>query len=222
MNDQLPSDPVTNPPDTQMPGQPMATPAMSDNGMPLASDHTTDGLSAASTPPSSMPPAPVADPQDSLPTQSMASTPEAAESLEDQNIFYLLGVDDGTEEQKSQFLDELQQVIWEDFLDTDVKLLLTEAEMQELERLEATKPDAKMEEQEEVIVYLEKLIPDLEDILLEKALGLKADLFRERIAGMREYHAANPQALTTVSEAEQLMNQEKWLSAARLLNTIAE
>lgn len=143
-----------------------------------------------------------------------------SEKLEDQNIFYMLGVTDGTEEQKNQFLDELQQVIWEDFLDEDVKLLLTQEEQVELDKLKAAKPDTKLEEQEEVIVYLEKLIPDLEDILLEKALELKADLMKERVAGMRELYKDKPEYLTKINEAEQMINEEKWLAAAQALNSI--
>jgi len=149
------------------------------------------------------------------------STPApTSEKLEDQNIFYMLGVTDGTEEQKNQFLDELQQVIWEDFLDEDVKLLLTQEEQAELDKLKAAKPDAKLEEQEEVIVYLEKLIPDLEDILLEKALELKADLMKERVAGMRELYKDKPEHLTKIDEAERMMGEEKWLSAAQTMNSI--
>lgn len=143
-----------------------------------------------------------------------------SEKLEDQNIFYMLGVTDGTEEQKNQFLDELQQVIWEDFLDEDVKLLLTQEEQTELDKLKATKPDAKLEEQEEVIVYLEKLIPDLEDILLEKALELKADLMKERVTGMQELYKDKPEHLAKIDEAERMIGEEKWLSAAQELNSI--
>lgn len=154
------------------------------------------------------------------PVTSDSSPAPTSEKLEDQNIFYMLGVTDGTEEQKNQFLDELQQVIWEDFLDEDVKLLLTQEEQVELDKLKVAKPDAKLEEQEEVIVYLEKLIPDLEDILLEKALELKADLMKERVAGMRELYKDKPEHLTKIDEAERMMGEEKWLSAAQVLNSI--
>ena len=154
------------------------------------------------------------------PSDSGSNPLPSSEKLEDQNIFYMLGVTDGTEEQKNQFLDELQQVIWEDFLDEDVKLLLTQEEQSELDRLKAAKPDAKLEEQEEVIVYLEKLIPDLEDILLEKALELKADLMKERVAGMRELYKDKQDVLMKIDQADQLMVEEKWLSAAKTLNSI--
>lgn len=144
-----------------------------------------------------------------------------SESLEDQNIFFLLGVNDGSEEDKEKFLDELQQVIWEDFLEFDVKLLITNDEYTEFKKL-LDEPSANdLEKQEKLVVYLEKLVPDLEEIMLEKALELKGDMFKERIAGMKEYHTANPDALSNIDRAEFMMAENKWRSAAELLNSIS-
>ncbi|MFZ1721008.1 MAG: hypothetical protein WAU07_00730 [Microgenomates group bacterium] len=144
----------------------------------------------------------------------------SSEELQDQNIFDLLGVKDGSPEQREQFLDELQQVIWEDFLENDARLLLTEDEMSQLKVILEKSTDNSLEQQEEVVVFLEKLIPDLEDIMLEKALDLKADLFKERIIGTREYIAADPSKLHIVDQAEQQMQQNKWHTASKTLDTI--
>ena len=133
---------------------------------------------------------------------------------------FMLGVKDGTNEQREEFLDELQQVIWQDFLDYDVKLLLTQEEYQEFENLLKKQAGASLEQQEELVVYLEKLIPELEEIMLEKALELKADLFRERITGMREYYANQADIMQKLQRAEELITQERWYSAAVLLNEI--
>lgn len=160
--------------------------------------------------------------QDTAQVPSQAQQPQMlSESLEDQNIFFLLGVTDGSEEDKEKFLDELQQVIWEDFLEYDVKLLITNDEYTEFKKL-LDEPSANdLEKQEKLVVYLEKLIPDLEEIMLEKALELKGDMFKERIAGMKEYHAANQDALDTINQAELMMAENKWRSAADVLNSIA-
>jgi hypothetical protein len=143
-----------------------------------------------------------------------------SQTLEDQNIFFLLGVSDGTDQEKEAFLDELQQVIWEDFLENDVELLVTEEEMTELKTIMAQKELNNLELQEKIIVYLEKLIPDLEEIMLEKALELKEDMVRERIAGMRTYHASNAEALTKLNQAETEMGNNQWRTAAELLNSL--
>lgn len=142
------------------------------------------------------------------------------ESLEAQNIFELLGVNDGSDDEKEKFLDELQQVIWEDFLEKDVELLVTSEEKQKVDEILAKQDLSELEKQEQLVVYLEKLIPDLEEIMLEKALDLKRDLFKERIAGFKEYYAGNEQSLAEVNRAESLINQDKWKSASQAMNSI--
>ncbi|HYD34691.1 MAG TPA: hypothetical protein VD999_01345 [Vitreimonas sp.] len=149
-----------------------------------------------------------------------APRPTISQALEDQNIFHLLGVMDGSDEDKEAFLDELQQVIWEDFLEKDVELLVTEEELDELKKMMLKKDVTEVQRQEEMITYLSKLIPDLEEIMLEKALELKEDMVRERINGMRQYFAGNPGALGQLDQAEQLINDDQWRDAAEVLNAI--
>ncbi len=152
--------------------------------------------------------------------QATVSASTTSETLEDQNIFYLLGVEDGTNEQKETFLDELQQVIWEDFLENDVQLLLTKEEHEQLQQMTNNDTKKPLMEQEAVVVFLEKLIPDLEEIMLEKALELKADLVKERIAGLKDLHSGKTDVLQKIQESESLVTQDRWLSAARLLNSL--
>jgi hypothetical protein len=150
---------------------------------------------------------------------SKPSSMPVSQTLEDQNIFTLLGVD-GSNEEKEAFLDELQQVIWEDFLDRDVELLITDEEMVGLKAI-LDKKELKVEDQqEEVLVYLDKLVPDLEAIMLEKALELKEDMVRERVAGMKEFYAGNQESLDKLNKAEAMMNDGQWKDAADLLNSI--
>jgi len=159
---------------------------------------------------------PAAQPATSQPSKT------TSQALEDQNIFYLLGVDDGTEDEREEFLDELQQIIWEDFMESYVELLITEEEMTGLEKVQ-DKADLKEEEkQEEMVVYLEKLVPDLEDIMLEKALELKEDMVRERIAGMKEYFVQKPDKIVQLDKAGSLIDDDKWRDAAELLNSMQE
>lgn len=143
-----------------------------------------------------------------------------SETLDSQNIFELLGVMDGSEQEKDAFLDQLQQVIWEDFLENDVRLLLTKAEATELQALLEKDNQSEADRQEAAVLFLEKLIPDLEGIMLEKALDLKREMVFERIAGMRELHGGKPEVLAKITEAEVLFKQEKWQSGARVLNAV--
>lgn len=162
-------------------------------------------------------------PSQAAPVTSQPATSTSnsqSETLEDQNIFFLLGVRDGTDQQKEAFLDELQQVIWEDFLEFDVKLLITSDEMTQLQELLNSQTDKDLEKQEKIVIFLEKLIPDLEDIMLEKALELKEEMVRERASGLRQYYAEKPDKLQRIGEAEQLMDAGKWYSAAHLMNSL--
>jgi hypothetical protein len=150
---------------------------------------------------------------------SSGASPDS-EDLEAQNIFEMLGVQDGTEEEREAFLDELQQVIWEDFLENDVKLLITGEEQAELDGImqQADLPD--LERQEQIIVFLEKLVPDLEEIMLEKALELKAELFKERVMGTRDFFQGDAEKLQGLDAVSSLVDQGKWRSAASQLNAM--
>jgi hypothetical protein len=172
----------------------------------------------ASAPDPITPPAPVAPPTSVVTPPSEKKSSD--ESLQDQNIFFLLGVDEGGDDAKEAFLDELQQVIWEDFIENDTKMLISEEEMTQLRQLMA-KGDSQ-DLQEEMVVYLEKLIPDLEEIMLEKALELKEDMVWERISGMRVYYVGKPESLTKIDEAEQLAKEGQWHQAAEVLNAISK
>lgn len=168
-----------------------------------------DGVADAYTPPQ----APVA------PAIAPANTSNP-QGLGEQNIFAMLGVSDGTEAQKEAFLDELQQVIWEDFLENDVELLISSEDYAKMKELLQDRQSVDLEQQEKIVVFLEKLIPDLEDIMLEKALALKGDMFKERIAGMRQFFAGKTEELSKIDQAEQLMQQDQWYAASELLNTM--
>ena len=160
-------------------------------------------------------------PPSDTPTPTPTPTPaSSSEALEDQNIFELLGVSDGTDEEKEAFLLELQRVLWDDFLQYDVQLLITKEEYAELQvqRDSKTTPEEK---EEAVVVYLEKLIPDLEEIMLEKALELKGDMVRERINGLRELYANEPEKITQLDAAATQVEAGTWRAAATTLNSIA-
>jgi len=129
-----------------------------------------------------------------------------------------LGVSDGKDEEKEAFLDELQEVIWEDFVENDVKMLLSEEQLAKLNEIQ--KKGQTREVQEEMLVYLEELLPDLEDIMMDKALELKEDMVLERISGMKEFYSGNQVALDQVAEAERLISENKWADAGSVLNSI--
>ncbi len=166
------------------------------------------------------PAAPVTPSVSSMPIASPPST-KTSQTLEDQNIFHLLGVEDATEDEKEAFLDELQQVIWEDFLENDVDLLLTEEELVEFKKIADKQGMNEEARQAEMVEFLEKLIPDLEKIMLEKALELKEEMMRERINQLTSQYKDMPEKVSKVNQALKLVDDQQWRSAAELLNSMS-
>lgn len=154
-------------------------------------------------------------------------TPVAADSaaapsqaLEDQNIFELLGIADASDDEKEVFLDELQSVIWEDFVENDVELLLTEDELKQFQAIAGETSASEEDRQGKMIEFLENLIPDLEKIMLEKAIELKEELTRERISEYQEFYKADPAKLDQVNQALSMVDQDQWRNAAVALNSL--
>lgn len=145
---------------------------------------------------------------------------QQSQELQDQNIFDLLGVTDGNQDEREKFLDELQQVIWEDFLEYDVELLLTKDELATLRTMVDVKQPLSEQEQEDVITFLEDKVTNLEEIMLDKALQLKGDMVRERVSGMKDLYAGNEEALRKIADAEVALAEEKWADVASLLNSV--
>ncbi len=145
---------------------------------------------------------------------------ESSEKLEDQNIFTLLGIQDGSVQEKEQFLNELQQVIWEDFLEKDLELLISKEEQTKVEQILANQELSQLQQQEQILDYLADLIPDLEEIMLEKALELKQDMVKERVEGLKQFYAGDDQALAKIEQAQALLAQGKWHSGAEKLNRL--
>lgn len=185
---------------------PVATPA------PSAAPSAEPAPVKADAPAEMKPAAPAA--------QSEVSSSAQSERLEDQNIFVLLGIQNEPEAEKEAFLDELQQVIWEDFLNHDVELLLTEEEMKEFRTLSDQPSASEEERQGKLVEYLEKLIPDLERIMLDKALELKEEMVRERLKEMMEQMGSDAAKKSKLEEVQSHFDQEKWFTGAQTLNSL--
>ena len=141
------------------------------------------------------------------------------EELKSQNIFTMLGLMNITDEEKNQFLDELEAMIWDDFVVHDLELLLTSEEYTGARKILDNADINKDEVKENLIVYLEKLIPDLDEVLYDKALELKSEMMGERLGKMKE--SADEAVLAKVKEVENLISQNLWKSASLLLNQLS-
>lgn len=145
---------------------------------------------------------------------------DSGQGIEEQNIFELLGVIDAQAAEKEAFLDELQTALWEDFLDKDLALLVDQGQLKEIQDLRGQTALPENERQEKLIQKVEVLVPDVEEIMLEKALELKEDMVKERLSGMKEYYATRPAELTKIQAAEKQILAGQWKAGAQLLNTL--
>ena len=149
-----------------------------------------------------------------------SSLPSAdSEELKAQNIFDMLGLMKIEDEEKNQFLDELESMIWDDFVAHDLELLLTSEEYAGAREILDTKVQSEAQQKENLIVYLEKLVPDLDEVLYDKALELKSEMMGERLAKMKE--SADGTILAKIKEVEGLISQNHWKSAVSLLNQLS-
>jgi hypothetical protein len=206
--------PVSTPPTFSLPTPPdeMMIPAMANT--PVVAPQPVVQVAEPSTTTQSVSPVPEPQPRQTLPVA------ESSQSLEDQNIFHLLGIESAPEADKESFLDELQEVIWQDFLGSDLPLLITTEEMEEFKKVQNKVGVTEEQRQSEMIEFLEKVIPDLEKIMLEKALELKEEIVRKRIEEMRAQYATQPEHLQKIQRAAELADQNQWLEVANVLNSV--
>jgi len=122
--------------------------------------------------------------------------------------------------EKEAFLDELQQALWDDFLDRDLSLLINQKQFEEIKKLREQTDISDEERQNRLIATVEDLIPELEEIMLEKALDLKEAMVQERLAGMKEYFAGRSNELNKIKQAEQHLKARRWQTGSRILNTL--
>lgn len=140
------------------------------------------------------------------------------EELKAQNIFEMLGLLDISDEEKNQFLDELESMIWDDFVVHDLEILLSSEEYTGARQILDNATLAADKKKENLIIYLEKLVPDLDEVLYDKAIELKSEMMGERLNRLKE--GADEAKLAKVKEAEDLISQNLWKSATAILNAL--
>jgi len=143
---------------------------------------------------------------------------DSGEDLKSQNIFDMLGLAAISDEEKNQFLDELEVMIWDDFVLHDLELLLTSEEYGQARQILDDQGKSEDERKEALIIFLEKLIPDLDEVLYEKALELKSEMMAERLNKLKEN--TDPVVADKVKQAQAMISENRWRSAATLLNSL--
>lgn len=148
----------------------------------------------------------------------MPDATDKTQALSSQNIFELLGVADGTPEQREDFLTRLQQAVWDDFINNDLELLLNEKEMESVKEILNNQDYDNTTRQQKILVYLTDLVPDLDQIMYEKALKLKRDLVMERIASLEQLAGDRSDKMAELAEMRRLIDEDRWRDVGEQLN----
>lgn len=142
------------------------------------------------------------------------------EALENQNIFTMLDIKDQDETEREKFLEELENLIWDNFIEVELPLLLNSEEKNQADQILADTSKTKDERKEALLVYLEKFIPNLDEVMYKKALTLKKEMFEERLAKMRrqadEEHNLN--LMADLDQIQELIKAGRYKTAVELLN----
>lgn len=131
-----------------------------------------------------------------------------------QNIFDLLGIPQATDDEKTLFLDELQDVIWEDCVENDVGVLLTEDDFRQFQTIS--------QDREQMINFLEEKIVDFGKIMFAKALEFKQELTQERISEYLDFFNNQPDKLEQINNAQSLLRKHRWRDVWAVLNSLIE
>lgn len=142
------------------------------------------------------------------------------EALENQNIFTMLDIKDQDETEREKFLEELENLIWDNFIEVELPLLLNSEEKNQADQILADTSKTEDERKEALLVYLEKFIPNLDEVMYKKALTLKKEMFEERLAKMRrqadEEHNLN--LMADLDQIQELIKAGRYKTAVELLN----
>ena len=139
-----------------------------------------------------------------------------SEALFDQDVLLLLSHETDYRD-KNEVLDELVRYIWLYFIEEVAPPLLNEEEKHKLQELsQDVETIPPLLNQRDVIAFLSDRIPQLDSRLVAATLYAKREVFKEKISDQRERYAEIPPDI--FSQVEELIKQEKWRSAAKLLD----
>lgn len=92
------------------------------------------------------------------------------------DIFDLLNMPDLEEETKNRFLEKMQKILLNDFFTNDVKELITEEEASNLEKNLDNGMSA-----EDLMIYLNERIPNIEEIMYKKSINFKQTFVQQNV-----------------------------------------
>lgn len=141
------------------------------------------------------------------------------QTLDQIDVFTLLGMS-GSEEEKTEFFDQMYQTIWSQVVEEAILPMLTQDQITEVEDMMADESVDFEESKGHVFAYLLETTPELPELLKEKILEFKAEILVSRIEGLRERYEGNPSELQRIDSIEQMIEEGNVQPALQALATL--
>lgn len=153
--------------------------------------------------------------------QNQTPATQSNPGLTELDVFTILGVS-GTDEEKTAFLQEMQEVIWDDVVSSELDDNLTDEEMERIDDIIADTATSMDDKHNKLYAFLTEKIPNLTEVLTTKVNQFKMDLLDDRIEGMTEFYQSqnNADALGKLEQALGMRNEERYSEAVAVLNAM--
>lgn len=135
-------------------------------------------------------------------------------TLDQYNLFDLMGLANMTSSQKEAMLIDINTSIWNDFIDQNLMLMLTQDQMQVIKN-----KLIKNEEVEKILKYVAKIVPNIFNLMDEFARQFKFNYIKDHFLLMLDEYSRMATLLqdsTNIQQNEQERN--KYLQAIKLLD----
>jgi hypothetical protein len=136
-----------------------------------------------------------------------------SDSILDYDLFEILGIE-LTEEEKEKQLDEMDELMWLDFLDEDLPKLIGEEEVQKIEQTLETLEGATFEDSADLVKeVLESKGYNLEEELVKRGTQLKKQLVLDQISAIEADSSKSKDPVLfihIIKNLKDLFDQEKW------------
>lgn len=151
----------------------------------------------------------------------MTNQPAPNHGLAKIDIFRILGIQ-GNSPDHEALLSEFQDAIWEDTMNSEVTDNLTEADIAKVEAILENETLSDSQRQEQLYGLLMDKVPNIEEVLQNKTVQLKADMLMQRVEGLRQYWQSqgNAQSIATVDAAEKAMYDGDYATTLSLLEQV--
>lgn len=143
-----------------------------------------------------------------------------SDQLQKMSIFEMLGAE-GTEEEKDQFLSQIQDVIWQDVVEKDLAPLLNDDEISQVEAKLSDDTLSNEDKRDYLFDLIMEKVPQAEQVLLDRTMQLKSDLLHERLHGMDHYFANDAAAQTKLQAAHGHLDAQEYDQCVALLNELS-